>query len=106
MRNYQRNWFCEWCVCCRHLGIANGYDFRECATWKKNLTTLECYLATTDEQDLSPFVAFPAWTLERNKLDMLHAIWLGYGKDIAGSSMLTLADTYECNLDEARPSLS
>ena len=91
VRNYQANWICELCACCRHLGIANGYGFRLTAAWRQNLTSHQRYLAITLPEHLSPWSAFPAWTLERNKLDMLHAIWLGYGKDVAGSTILTLA---------------
>lgn len=43
---------------------------------------------------LSPWVQVPKWNIHRNLLDSLHLIWLGIGKDVAGSMAVVLASMY------------
>ena len=43
---------------------------------------------------LSPWAQVPSWNIHRNMLDSLHLIWLGLGKDLAGSLAVLLAATH------------
>ena len=93
-RNFQCNFLCEKCLGCRHLVEGNAYDMAEGALWTKLLVTHEGYLASTSPSDLSPFVRFRSWTIQRNRDDLLHCCWLGFAKDVSGQLMFDVATMY------------
>ena len=90
-RNYLCNFLCERCLGNRHLSECSAFDFRPGADWRCHLQTHENYLATTAESDLSPFAALPRLRVDRCKWDLLHVCFLGFGKDVIGSTLLILS---------------
>ena len=90
-RNWQANFFCERCLACRHIPHSSGYDFSDMATWRHMITTHPMYLATTPEWLRSPWCQLRSWTIFRQRDDLLHVCWLGFGKDVAGQLLYDLA---------------
>ena len=90
-RYYQRHFLCERCLAHQTMQSCYAYDFRPCAEWRDELQSHEHYLATTPEEHRSPFVQIPQWTIHRCRHDLLHLIYLGFGKDLAGGLLLCLA---------------
>ena len=73
------NFICEFCLANRHLTVCCPYDFRPNAEWTRHRTDHRTYLLTTGIFDRSPYAEVPGWTIFRNKLDNLHACFLGFG---------------------------
>jgi len=90
-RNYNCNFFCERCCCCRHLEQGNGYNFSPDVLWRRLRTSHELYVAVAGDK-VSPWMVVPGWSLYRNLYDTLHCIWLGFGKDVAGQLLKDEAD--------------
>ena len=95
------NFICEFCLANRHLRICKPYDFRPNSQFRRFLTTHALYLLVTVGRDRSPFCKVRGWTIFRNKLDNLHALYLGFGKDVGGSLLVILAKTYYPGVDLA-----
>jgi hypothetical protein len=90
-RNWQCNFLCERCLGCRHLQCGNAYDFRESALWRQLPVDHTSYLRSTSADQLSPWAMIPSWRIDRNTDDLLHMIWLGFGKDVIGQLLFDLA---------------
>ena len=83
-RNYHCNFLCPRCLGSRHLQDCNAYNFRDNAMWTHTIVSHKQHMATHKGNARSPFAICPWWTLYRNLPDILHGLWLGPGKDIAG----------------------
>ena len=92
-RNFNCNFFCEWCLCCRHMAFLNGYNFSDDADWKDTIMTQDQYRRSHVGNDLSPWHKVRGWTIFRNLMDLLHLIWLGIAKDVCGAELKMLAMT-------------
>ena len=71
----------------------NAYDFSPLARWRSLLAGHQRYVLTTPEKRLSPMSGARQWSTHRNKLNMLHCIYLGVGRDVCGSLLLYLGRT-------------
>jgi hypothetical protein len=97
--NFHAHLLCEWCNAHTKSEILNPFDFRDEAGWLKSLVSHQEYLATVPEHRTSPLVDLPGWTIDRNVLDSLHAWWMGFAKDIAGTLMQDLSLFYCGDID-------
>ena len=104
-RNYACNFFCDKCLCCRHMECGNGYDFRASAMWRMMPVSHELYLRTTPVGDRSPWCNHPSWSIYRHRDDMLHGWWLGFVKDVSGQLLFDLAGGDGADLDVSLKSL-
>jgi hypothetical protein len=91
-RNYMCIFFCERCLSHRHMSdTGNGYYFADDALWMQMIVSHEQYVLTTPPGYHSPWLAFPSWTIDRHRDDLLHMLYLGVVKDVAGQVLFDLA---------------
>lgn len=88
-RNYQSNFMCERCLCCKHLREGNPYDFSVLANWLKMLVTHAAYLRSNEPK--SPWIRVRSWTIFRNRDDLLHMEFQGFIRDVAAQLIWDLA---------------
>lgn len=91
-RNYMAKFLCERCLGNRHTQTGSAYDFSPNAMWRSMLISHQTYLAGTVE--ISPWANLRSWTIHRHRDDMLHMVWLGFGKDVAGQLLFEIATQY------------
>ena len=77
-----------------HSTVFNGYNFDPNADWLGTLVTHEQYLVTTDPLEISPATQIKGWSLYRNLRDLLHDVYLGLGKDVAGQLLFDFCRFY------------
>ena len=90
-RSFNRNFVCERCLGCRHLAFGNAYEFRRGAAWRRMKVSTAMYMQSTPRDELSPWASVPGWSLEANRPDTLHMLWLGVAKDVTGQLLLDFA---------------
>jgi hypothetical protein len=101
-RNWQSLFVCEFDLSCKHM--ANGsccYDFTEGAEWHR--ISQETYMLSTVGEERSPWAQVTSWSIFMNLFDLLHLLYLGVGKDVAGQLIWEFAAMYhtELNLNDA-----
>jgi hypothetical protein len=69
----------------------NGYNFNDDAVWKSLQVSYSDYLAATPAEFRSPWCKHPSWSLQRHRDDLLHLMYLGIVKDVAGQILHELA---------------
>ena len=96
---YQKTRLCETCGARQPTTEANALwtygDFRHRAAWTCTMTTIP--------PGSSPLQQIPGWNIEMSHRDIDHTIYLGFGRDICSSaiiSMLTLSLLGEGSPDE------
>ena len=83
-RNYLANFQCEKCLATRHREDTSAYDFGPQAAWRSLEVSHATYLLSTPRHLQSPFTMFRSWHIHRNRMDLLHGVWLGIAKDVSG----------------------
>ena len=96
-RNYQSMRMCDQCDCIKpfaatpqnllHLIYTN---FSMSAPWTSTIRSHEQYLASTEAENLTPWLEVPGFKISRVKWDSAHVILLGTGKDLSASVMWDL----------------
>ena len=78
-RNYQCTFLCKKCLASKEPDVAYAYDFSPYAKWKDLLVSHSLYLNATAAALLSPWTRIRSWTIFRNREDLLHNKYLGWG---------------------------
>ena len=91
VRNYNANFLCEHCMATRHQLHTNAYDFGPQASWMFTLIAHAYYVAMQTNKSISPWVKLRSWSILRWMWDLLHLIWLGFGKDLIGTELIIQA---------------
>ena len=94
-RNWMSNFICEFCLGCRHLSEGNAYDFAEGSMWQRYLISHDQYMLATHPAAQSPWTQVQSWRIDRNLDDLLHMIYLGFGKDVAAQLIFESACEFE-----------
>jgi hypothetical protein len=107
---FSRAWnclfLCERCLGCRHLQSGSAYDFNQHAAWKSMLVDHDLYMRSTPPEALSPWCKIRSWRLDRVHDDLLHTVWLGWGKDLIGQLLHDFALASHGRLDLGLAALS
>lgn len=85
---------CDRCLASAQTNCPDSMNFRNLTSSKAwHLTSMshEQY-ALLDSQSLSPWMALPGFRLESVSFDWLHNIYLGHGRDLFASGLLTLVE--------------
>ncbi len=84
-RNLMCNFLCPKGLACRPLPTHNAWDFSPTADWKSTLITQAQYERTARHCNaLSPWHQIRSWSIYRNRDDLMHQCFLGWGKDDVG----------------------
>jgi hypothetical protein len=94
-RHWQCNFMCDRCLAARHIEAVNPYNFSPDAGWMSLLVDHWMYLRSTDQDSLSPWAQVPGWRADRLLDDLLHNMWLGWGKDLVGQVLFERACEYD-----------
>ena len=88
-RHYNSTFLCEDCLACQWFKNAPKHlyygDFGDGAFHKKTRISHDVYVAS--ELQLTPWLSVPGWHKSLNYRDLLHDVWIGFGKDVAASSI-------------------
>ena len=99
-RKWNMNFLCKKCLGCRHMTYGNAYNFLPEAEWKNMIVTHRSYLLGCQRNPgmRSPWTSTKSWEYRRNRDDLLHQCWLGWGKDVGGQ---LLKEAGEWEVDRA-----
>jgi hypothetical protein len=73
----------------------NPYDFREGTNWMQLIVDHGLYVRSTPPALLSPWISVPGWRKDRCLDDLLHNMWLGWGKDLVGQLLFERASDFD-----------
>ena len=90
-RNYNCNFLCEKCLAHKVHNWLNAFNFGPDAGWWSTILSHAQYLLTHTPNQRSPYCRFRSWTIFRNRDDLVHMLYLGFGKDIAGQILYDMA---------------
>lgn len=93
------NFICERCLANRLLQCGNPWNFFT-GGWLDMIIDHDMYMRTTPNLLKSPWACVPNWTLTRCLDDLLHLMWLGFGKDLIGQVLFERAMTEYPSLEE------
>ena len=93
-QNFQRTKLCEKCHAVRNSQTMNAYNFEDGADWMLQLISQQEYLGMAQGEARSPWAQVESWNIYGNRDDLLHMVYLGFGKDVAGQLLFDFAWQY------------